>query len=234
MKRTGAAVSATQGARFSRRQRSVRTLLGWRSSVWSLIRVREKGQVIQHYTTQEDSRKWDSHGSVSSGCPGRHSHSCRRPGEQNPGCPRDPGLSGRPPCSSGSGYTAPPGSVPKQEHISNRTRKQGITTELSNMIKLYYTLYDTIQCFLLQSLQILYYFWPSSQSFCQGQAYMAHPFPMHPVFLKSYLFLLRLSPLKNTCTRMLTIMDNLEYISSSGWLISCLFVPISVTSSQSP
>lgn len=112
-----------------------RTLLGWRSRAQSLIRVRERAcLVIQNDTThRKDSRKLDSHGNVSSGCPGRHSHSCRRPGEQNPGCPRDPGLSGRPPCSLGSGYTVHPGSVPEQEHISDMARKQGIKTKLCNM-----------------------------------------------------------------------------------------------------
>lgn len=75
---------------------------------------------------RKDSRKLDSRGTVSSGCPGRQSHSCRCPGEQNPGCQRDPGLSGRPPCFSGYDYTVPPGSRPKKEPISEIRYKRGI------------------------------------------------------------------------------------------------------------
>lgn len=75
---------------------------------------------------RKDSRKLDSRGTVSSGCPGRQSHSCRCPGEQNPGCQRDPGLSGRPPCFSGYDYTVPPGSRPKKQPISEIRYKRGI------------------------------------------------------------------------------------------------------------
>lgn len=57
-----------------------------------------------------DSRKLGSRGSVSSGCPGRPSHWCGRPGGQSPGCLHGPEPSGLLPCSSGSDRTAPPGS----------------------------------------------------------------------------------------------------------------------------
>lgn len=156
IKRTVVAVSAAQGARFSTSQHSIRTLSGWRLKALSLIRLRERALLSQPCTTQEDSRKWDSHGSVSSGCPGRHSHSCRRRGEQNPGCPRDPGLSVRPPCSSGSGYTVLPGSVSQEVHISDN---------VSHRIKK--VRYLQILCFFLSSRQgVSFLFFAVVSCFC--------------------------------------------------------------------
>lgn len=158
--------------------------------------------MIRH---RKDSRKWDSRGSVSSGCPGRHSRSCRHPGEQSPECPHDPGPSGRPPCSSRSGYSAPPGSEPEQKH-----RAQGdLTSKVAGRNCLYFN--QNLQTWLAVWLYV-----PTSSSVS--------------CFLYNLLQVCRSRI--HTHTKALIYRQLRIYIFPRGWLISCLFVPISVTSSQ--
>lgn len=203
MKTTGAAASATRGAGFSRRQRSVVTSSGWRSRPRGLIREWEKepglSNVTPHRKTHVNEILVEAFPQVV------QEGTLARVGVQEnkvldahaiPGCQ--------------GGLHVPQDLVTPHLQALYPSRNTSATHDRGTR---YHNRNRTVLCtwwcnlFIYWNLQILCYLWPSSHSFRQDQAHMSHPFP---VFLKSYLFLLRLSPLKtststHTCSQSWTI-----------------------------